>query len=101
MLTAGQHADGQAFELERRRGDRGALTGRVGAHTEDVAPLGLGDNGGVDLGVVGGRDDIPGTLEVAVTKLSKSNVIPCHGLDRRGGGAGNDVHVGSVGDQQR
>ena len=30
-----------------------------------------------------------------------SNVIPSMRLDRRGGAAGDDVHVGAVGDQQR
>ena len=90
------------FVLERRGGDRGALARHVGAHTEDVPALGLGDDGRVDVRVVGGRDRIPGTFEVAVAKLSeRQGDSRAMRLDGRGGAAGDDVHVGAVGDQQR
>ena len=69
MLAAGQHPDGQPFVLERGGGDGGALDGDVGADTEDLPALGLGDDRGVDVRVVGSRDRIPGAVEVSVAKL--------------------------------
>ena len=71
MLAAGQHPDRQALVLERGGCDRGALAGHIGAHTEDLQALGLGDDGGVDVRVVGGRDRVPGAVEVSVAKLSE------------------------------
>ena len=101
VLAAGQHPDRQPFVLERGGCDGGALAGHVGAHAEDVQALGLGDDGGVDVRVVGGRDRIPGAVEVSVAKLPERQGDSRHALDGRGGAAGDDVHVGTVGDQQR
>ena len=101
MFATGQHADGQALVFERRGRDRGALAGDVGAHTEDLPALGLGDDGGVDIGVVGGRNRIPCAVEIAVTELSECQRDSGHRLDGRGRAAGDDVHVRAVGDQQR
>ena len=101
MLAAGQHSNGQPFVLERGGCDGGALAGHIGAHTEDMQPLGLGDDGGVDVRVVGGRDRVPGAVEVSVAELPERQGDSRHALDGRGGTAGDDVHVGTVGNQQR
>ena len=101
VISAGKHTDGQALVLERRGRHRGTVARHVGAHTEDPVLLGLGDDGGVDGRIVGGRDRIPGTFQVAIPKLSEFQSDSVHRLDRRGDTAGNDVHVGTIGHQQR
>ena len=57
--------------LERGGRDRGAVAGDVGAHAEDLPALGLGDDGGVDVRVVGGGDRVPGAVEVAVAEVAQ------------------------------
>ncbi len=101
VLAACQHPDRQAFVLERGGRDGGALAGHVGAHTEDVPALGTGDDGGVHVRIVGGRDRIPRAVEVFVAELPERQRDSRHAFDGRGRAAGDDVHVGAVGDQQR
>ena len=73
------------------------------ARTQKMLPaLGLGDDGRVDVRVVGGRDRIPGAVEVPVAKVAQRQGDSASiALDGRGGAAGDHVHVGAVGDQQR
>ena len=93
MLASGQHPHRQALVLERRRGDRGAFAAGVCADTEDLTTLGLVHDGGVDVRVVGGRDDIPGAFEVAFAKAPQRQRDSTHRLNRRRCGPGNDVDV--------
>jgi hypothetical protein len=51
--------------------------------------------------VVGGRDRIPGIVEVAVAELPERQRDSVHCFDGRRGTAGDDVYVSAVGDQQR
>ena len=71
VLAAGQDPDGQPGVVERRRGHRGALDGDVGADAEDAAAVGLGDDRLVHLRVVGGRDRVPGAVEVTVAVVAQ------------------------------
>src|SRR5690606_36223211 len=65
----------------------------------------LGDHGGVDVRIVGGRDHIPGALEISVAEFPEfqgdSRLLAAQRLHRGGGGAGDDVDVRTAGDQQR
>ena len=99
VVAAGQHTDRQTLVLEGRRRDGGALAGHVGAHAEDLAPLGFGDDRGVHRRIVGRRDRIPGAVEISVTKLPDFQGDSAHRLDRRGGTAGDDMHIRAVGHQ--
>jgi hypothetical protein len=99
VLAARQDSYRQPRVVERRRGDRAALDGDVGADTEDSLPVGLGDDRRVHLGIVGGRDRIPRTGEVAVAVVTQRQGDSAHRLDRAGGRARNDVYVRSAGGQ--
>ena len=71
VFAAGQHADRQPGVVERRRRDSGAFAGDVGADAEDPPAVGLVDDRGVDLGVVGGRDRVPGAVQITVAVVAQ------------------------------
>ena len=102
--ATGEHADGQPVVLAHRRGDRGAARGVVGADTEHARPLGRGGDGGVDLRVVGGREGVPGAVEVAVAVGARGPAqLPGggHALDRGGHVGSDDLDVRTRGQQRR
>ena len=66
MLTAGQHTYRQTGVIEGRRCNGGPLDGNVSTNAEDSATIGFIDHGRIHLCVVGGRNRVPGSLEVAV-----------------------------------
>ena len=101
MFAACEHADRKALVFERRGRDRRTVAGDVGAHTEDPAPVRFGDDRLVDVRIVGCGDGIPRAVEVAVAEFAQLQRDAVHRLDGRCRGAGDDVHVGSVGEQER
>lgn len=90
--------------VERGGRHRGALARDVGAHTEDATPLGLVRDRGIDIRSVGGGNHVPGAFEVPVTEIAQfqrdPRVVLLQGFHGRRRGAGDDVDVGTVGDQQ-
>ena len=101
VLTACEYADGQALVLERCGGDSRAVAGDVGPHAEDATAIGLGDDGLVDVAIVGGGDRVPGSVEVAGAEVAQREGDSLEGFDSRGRRPGDDVDVGSIGEQQR
>ena len=101
-LAVGQDRDGEPAVAPHRRGPRGRGGRVVGTHAEDPPTLALLADGGVDLGIVGRRDDVPRVLEVP--RLEAAGVPgDLTGQPLQGGGdlRGDQQHVGTGADQRR
>ena len=86
-------------------GIQSGVASNVGADAEHPACFRIGDDRGVDFRVIGRCDRVPGAVQITLAifpefqRDSRSLLAQC--LDSRGCGPGDDMYVGTAGDQQR